>query len=80
MAHGCPVLLARNSSLPEVGGDVALYLDDPSPEGIARALEEALSDRPALASRGEAGRARSAGFSWDAAAAGTLAAYREAIA
>ncbi len=38
MAHGCPVLCARNSALVEVGGRTAIFLDDVTPEGIAEAL------------------------------------------
>ena len=80
MAHGCPALVARTAALVEVAGDPALVIDDPSADGIARALDEALADREALALRGEAARRRSARFGWAGAAAGTLAAYREAIA
>ena len=56
MAAGCPVLCARNSSLIEIGGRSALFLDEVTPEAIAAALADALSDREALAERGEAGR------------------------
>jgi len=79
MAHGCPVLVARNSSLVEVGGDVALYLDDASPEGIAAALADALADREALRERGEASRRQAARYSWARTAQETMAVYREAI-
>jgi glycosyltransferase involved in cell wall biosynthesis len=79
MAHGCPALVARNSSLPEVGGAAALYLDDATPAGIARRLGEVLGDRAALAERGAASRRHAATFAWPAAAAATLDAYREAM-
>jgi glycosyltransferase involved in cell wall biosynthesis len=78
MAHGCPVLVARNSSLPEVAGDSGHYLDDPSPQGIARALRDLLADRDALAASGEFARAASRVFTWEATAEATLAAYRAA--
>jgi glycosyltransferase involved in cell wall biosynthesis len=79
MAHGCPVLCARNSALVEVGGQSAIFLDNPSPEGIARALSEALADRAALAARGEAGREEAARYSWPAAATATRDVYRQAL-
>jgi glycosyltransferase involved in cell wall biosynthesis len=79
MAHGCPVLVARNSSLVEVGGDVALYLDDATPDGIAAALADALADREALRVRGEASRAHAARYSWARTTEETMAVYREAI-
>jgi len=80
MAHGCPALVAPTAALMEVGGEPALVIEDPSADGIARALGAALGDREALARRGEDARRRSASFAWAGAAAGTLAAYREAIA
>jgi len=81
MAHGCPVLVARNSSLPEVAGDTAIYLESATPEGIAAALAQALADRRALAERGEAGRRDVLRrLSWEATARATLDVYREVLA
>jgi glycosyltransferase involved in cell wall biosynthesis len=79
MAAGCPVLCARNSALIEVGGRTAIFLDDVSTEGIARALSETLADREALAARGEEGRASAARYSWPAAATATRDVYRQAL-
>jgi len=42
MACGCPVITARNSSLPEVGGEAVLYVDPRSGEEIGAALREVL--------------------------------------
>ncbi len=78
MAHGCPTLVAQNSSLVEVGGDVAIPLDDPTADGIARALTDALWDRAALSARGERSRDHARMFDWDAVARATLNVYREA--
>lgn len=76
MRRGVPVVTARTSSLPEVGGDAALYVDDPlDAEGLARALQRALEDREHYAALG---RERAAAFSWDrtaAAVAGVLRRY-----
>lgn len=79
MAHGCPALIARNSSLTEIGGDAALYIDTPTADGIASALTDALADRSALVARSEASRAHAARFAWSHVADQTLAVYREAI-
>ena len=79
MAAGCPVLVARNSALVELGGDVALHLDDATPAGIAAALTRTLADRGGLAHRGAAGRAEVERLSWPRAAAATLAVWAEAI-
>jgi glycosyltransferase involved in cell wall biosynthesis len=80
MTHGCPALVARNSSLTEVGADAAAYLDDPTPEGIAPALTELLADRAALAARGEEARLHAARFAWPAVAQATRDVYREVAA
>ncbi len=79
MAHGCPALVAQNSSLVEVGGDVAIPLDDPTPAGIAAALTATLADRAALAERGRRSRDHAATYDWDGVARRTLDVYREAI-
>ena len=50
MAHGCPVLAARSSCIPEVCGDAALYFDPHDASDLARKLQQVV-DEPAL--RGE---------------------------
>lgn len=72
MARECPVLLARNSSLREIGGDAAIWLDDVTPEGIGAALSAALADPQALAERGRRARDDARRFAWPAAAERTL--------
>lgn len=79
MSHGCPALIANNSSLPEVGGDAALYIEAPTTDGIAAALSAALADREALRTRGEASREHASAFAWSQIAAQTLDTYREAL-
>ncbi len=78
MRRGLPVVTARVSSLPEVGGDAAVYVDDPvDVSALARAVERALDERERLT---EAGRARAATFTWDRTAAGVAAVIRELLA
>ena len=72
MACGCPVAVARATSLPEVCGDAAEYFDPLSPEDMAAAIVRALGG-----GRVELGLARAAGFSWDACARAHDAVYRE---
>ncbi|MBA3994972.1 MAG: glycosyl transferase [Cyanobacteria bacterium DS2.3.42] len=38
MAAGCPVITCRNASIPEVGGDAAMYVDDTDVQEMVRAL------------------------------------------
>lgn len=79
MSHGCPVLCARNSSLPEVGGDAALYLERTDPASFAERLAEVLSDPEALRHRGERSREHAAAFTLARTARETLDALRQAL-
>lgn len=81
LAHGCPVMVAANSSLIEVAGESALVIADPGPDGICAALSEALGNRRELAERGRAGwQDVGRRLSWRTAARLTDDAYQEAMA
>lgn len=72
MAHGVPSIAARSSSLPEIGGDAALYFAPSDVATLADQLSAVLTDgalRESLATRG---RARAAKFQWKRAADQTL--------
>jgi glycosyltransferase involved in cell wall biosynthesis len=75
LAAGTPVVAARCGALPEVCGDAAVLVD-PTAEGIAAGISEALENGGRLRA---AGQQRAAEFTWEAAAAQTLAVYREAL-
>jgi glycosyltransferase involved in cell wall biosynthesis len=76
MACGTPVLCSNTSSLPEVVGDAAVLFDPTDVEVIARALEQALSDRVLRDRLREQGLQRAAQFTWSHAAAQTAEIYR----
>ena len=78
MAAGTPVLAARAGALPEVCGDAARYCDPHSPEDIARAIREILSDAPLRDRMREQGRARARTFTWNACAEATSGALLDA--
>jgi glycosyltransferase involved in cell wall biosynthesis len=78
MACGLPVITSDRSSLPEVAGEAALYVDPDDPASIATAIGR-LAGEPALRERfAEAGRRRAARFSWESAAAATASVLRRA--
>jgi glycosyltransferase involved in cell wall biosynthesis len=55
MATGTPIIAARATSLPEVGGDAAVYFDPYSQEEMTTAIERVLEDeqlRESMASKG----------------------------
>jgi glycosyltransferase involved in cell wall biosynthesis len=80
MVRSLPVACSDIPALREVAGDAALYFDPRAPAAIAARIEQLLSDRALARSLRERGVARSAQFSWSAAAAGTLESYRRALA
>jgi glycosyltransferase involved in cell wall biosynthesis len=79
MACGAPVLAARATALPEVGADVAAYVDEPRDERAwERALRDLAADAARRAAMGRAGAVHAATFTWDRCAERTLAILREA--
>lgn len=71
MACGCPVITTRCASLPEVGGEAAIYVEPDDVAGIAAALRMA-ADPMARERRAALGRAQAARFNW-ASMAGAVA-------
>jgi glycosyltransferase involved in cell wall biosynthesis len=68
MACGCPVITTALSSLPEVAGDAAVYVDADDPASLRQALD-AVRDPERRAAMIAAGKTRTAALTWDAAAA-----------
>jgi glycosyltransferase involved in cell wall biosynthesis len=80
MARGKVVVAAKASSLPEVGGDAALYFHDAADsEQLAKVLEVALGDEPLRKSLAKAARERARKFTWDRCAAGVADVIREIV-
>jgi len=64
MACGTPLLTSRNSSLPEVAGDAAIYVDPMDPADICTGIESVLTDERLRRSLVEKGIEQGARFSW----------------
>lgn len=80
LACGTPVVAAATSSLPEAGGEVALYFDPRDPDELAGQLAAVLDD-PDLRRRARAaGPAHAARFSWAQSGQATAAVYARAMA
>ncbi len=65
MACGCPVIVSTASSLPEVCGDAALYVDPYDIDDIKRAMSEILDNRELRQELILKGRTRAKLFSWN---------------
>ena len=78
MAHGVPSIASQTSSLPEIGGDAALYFDPTDSHELEAQLRRVLTDDALRATLAERGRARAAEFSWQRAGEQTLDVLRRA--
>ena len=76
MSCGCPVITANAASLPEVGGNACLYLQDPTDPGeMAQAMARLAADfglREAMRSKGLSQATR---FSWEDSAKAAVGAF-----
>ena len=66
MSCGAPVFAANSTSLPEIGGDAALYVPPSDVEALAARMGELLEHEALQKTLRRKGLARSAAFTWDA--------------
>jgi glycosyltransferase involved in cell wall biosynthesis len=79
MAAGTSVLTTKLSSIPEVAGDAALYIDPDDPVSLVQGITAILSNKELRFSLIASGKQQSAKFSWNRTANETLQVYREAL-
>jgi len=79
MACGCPVVTSGLSSLPEIAGDAALFVDPHSVEEIANGVAAVWSDDARRADLVRKGLDRVREFTWERAARATIAVYEAAL-
>jgi glycosyltransferase involved in cell wall biosynthesis len=72
IAHGAPVIVSMNSSLPEILGQAALYIDPYNIFEITRALEEVLTNEKLRQELITVGKQQAQKFSWEKSAQETL--------
>ncbi|MEK6711185.1 MAG: glycosyltransferase family 1 protein [Nitrospinota bacterium] len=80
MGCGVPPIVSDAASLPEVVGEGGLITPEGKPGPLGEAMLRLLADDRLHAELSAKARARAKRFSWEKLAAGTLAAYREALA
>lgn len=79
MTCGCPVITSNVASLPEAGGNAAVYCDPRDPDTLTHAMQRVLAE-PGLRSRMIAlGYDQARRFSWRDCAESTFKAYGEVI-
>ena len=79
MMLGVPAIAARSSSLPEIGGDAALYFDPASASELAAQLRRVIDDQALGRDLAVRGRERAGQFRWDRAARETLEVFRRVV-
>jgi len=78
MACGCPVLCSNASSMPEVGGDAAIYFNPNEVDVITNELEKIL-DENTRKKMGMKGIEKARQYTWEKTANQTLQVYKQAI-
>lgn len=77
MACGCPVVVSKRASIPEVVGEAGIYVDPYNVEDIAHGIMRVFKDRNLRDVLVQKGLERARLFSWEKAASETYAVYAE---
>jgi glycosyltransferase involved in cell wall biosynthesis len=79
MECGCPIAASNKSSLPEVGGDAALYFDPTYSESISKVIRSIIYSDNVRRNLIQNGYIRAKDFSWTKTADATLKVYEEML-
>jgi glycosyltransferase involved in cell wall biosynthesis len=79
MACGCPVVVSRAASLPEVCADAAFYVDPLDVQSIAEGMDRVLADEELTLSLSQKGTKRAKLFTWENTAQETLKVFDEVL-
>ena len=79
MACGAPILTSRNTAMAEICGEAAHLVDPYSIDDIAAGLEQLLDDPEMRRCLGLRGQQQARLYSWERAAAETIAVYRQVL-
>lgn len=80
MSNGCPVIVARSGSLPEVCGDAALYCDPLNPQDIADKINRMMGDIKLREDLRDKGIRQAKVYTWEKCARETLTAIEKVLA
>jgi glycosyltransferase involved in cell wall biosynthesis len=65
MGCGAPCVISNSSSIPEVGGEAAIYFDPKNPEDLATKLTQVISSEELICTLTKKSISQSAQFSWE---------------
>ena len=80
MACGTPVIAARTSSIPEAGGEAALYFEPQDAAALARHIDSVLDDDRLAKHMQQSGLEQAQKFSWEQAGIETSQVYARSLA
>lgn len=80
MACGTPVIAARSSSIPEAGGEAALYFNPQDYETLAKHINDVTADKHLADRMRQASRSQACKFSWERAGLETAQVYARVLA
>jgi glycosyltransferase involved in cell wall biosynthesis len=78
-ASQCPAIISNTSSLPEIGGDAAVYFDPYSIDDMRNQIERVICSSSLQNEMNEKGKERIKLFSWEKCARETMEVYKSLI-
>jgi len=79
MACGCPTVVSKVSSIPEVCGDAAYYIDPYKVDSISEGIYKVLTDKPLRQDLVKKGFERVKRFSWEESARKHMGVFKEVL-
>ena len=79
MASGCPIILTKHGSFPEIAGEAGIYFDSNSEEDLRDKIQMLLNDKKLRAKFAKKGLEQVKKYNWNDAAEKCLKVYKEAI-
>lgn len=77
--NNCPVIMSNTSSLPEVGGNAAIYFDPTDRDSIANAIQQVISNKTLQNELKELGKQRLNKFNFDNTLQQTINVYKHVM-
>jgi len=79
MQSGCPVIISRESCMPEVGGDAAEYFDGYNTDNLVDVIKKVYDSKTLQKELSEKGLQQAKRFSWKKTAEMTITSYKKAV-
>ena len=76
MSCGAPIITTRSSSLPEVGGEAVVYVDENHPKSFADQIDRIVASKETAKALSEKSLIQAKKFSWDITAEKTMKVYQ----